>query len=506
MKKRNFWREVKYPSFIKDFLKTIQRLLALWILFGLSNNCFAQNQDAIWYFGDSTGIDFNSGNAVTLTNSQSWSSEANTSICDNQGNLLFYAGFDWSNNFYVWNKQNNVMVGSNTITGIGNSSTITQGLLICPMPGDTNKYYLFTMYPNGANIELNYQVIDMSLDTGRGAVISSNINLITNSHLSEKMIAIRHANGRDWWLLYSDSPFSSGQFFKHLITPSGIGSLSSQNIGPLYNLFGQISLSPHGDKILCADLTRGLNLYDFDRCTGLLSNWVELGFPPYSFTTSNGFYGCSFSPSGRYIYATRLDSAFQYDILAPDIKASRIFLGKSGNVNQYWLGQHKLGPDGKIYFTNNDWDLAATLGLDKFLNVINNPDSNGLACNLSFYSFSLNDRKSLWGMPNIPDFKLGAISGSVCDSLTAISDIKGLDKIMVHPNPVDNEITFESMQTGKPTLLTLYNQNGIPVYAIPLNGERRTIVNVRNLSSGFYFYEITNSDFSIVRGKLCIIH
>jgi hypothetical protein len=374
------------------------------------------------------------------------------------------------------------------------------------MPGDTNKYYLFTMYPNGANIELNYQIIDMSLDTGRGAVISSNVNLYANSHLSEKMIAIRHANGRDWWLLYADSPFSSGLFFTHLITPSGIGNLNSQSIGPLYNIGGQITLSPLGDKIICADFSRGLNLYDFDRCTGLLSNWVELGFPPYSFTTTNGFYGCSFSPSGRYIYASRLDSVFQYDILAPDIKASRIFLGKSGNVSQYWLGQHKLGPDGKIYFPNIDWNLSATLGLDKFLNVINSPDSNGLACDLSFYSFSLNDRKGLLGMPNIPDFKLGAITGSACDSLTVVANIKSLDKVRVYPNPVNNEILIENIQSGKSGTFKLYNENGILVYTIQLNSGNKNKIDVRKFLSGFYIYEIINSGSIIQRGKICIFH
>jgi hypothetical protein len=97
---------------------TAKKILVILILFFVILNCTAQYQDNIWYFGDSTGIDFTTGNAVALTNSKSWSDEANANICDNQGNLLFYAGFDWSNNFYVWNNQNNVMLGNNTITGL----------------------------------------------------------------------------------------------------------------------------------------------------------------------------------------------------------------------------------------------------------------------------------------------------------------------------------------------------------------------------------------------------
>jgi hypothetical protein len=483
-----------------------KKILVILILFFVILNCTAQYQDNIWYFGDSTGIDFTSGNAVPITNSKSWSIEANSNICDFQGNLLFYIGFDWFNHFYIWNKQNNIMLGSNTITGLGNSSTISQGLLICPMPGDTNKFYLFTMYPNLPSVELNYQVIDMSLDTGRGAVIISNINLSSNTHLSEKMIAIRHANGRDWWLLYIDSPFSTGHFISQLVTPAGIGSPSIQSIGPGFDLIGQMALSPQGDKILCADISRSLNLYDFDRCTGSLSNWVELGFPPYSAFTFDGFYGCSFSSSGRYIYASREDSVFQYDILAPDIKASRVFLAKTGNVSQYSLGQHKLGPDGKIYISNNDDNLTATLGLDMFLNVINFPDSNGLSCDLSLYSFSLNDHKGLRGMPNIPNFKLGAIIGSTCDSLTAISNIEGLDKVIVYPNPVNNELQIEKDSSGKLSTLKIFNSNGSLVHSFALCGEKEIKIDVRNISSGFYIYEIVISNSTFQRGKINIIH
>ena len=324
------------------------------------------------------------------------------------------------------------------------------------------------------------------------------------------MQVVRHANGRDWWLMLIEFPdLANGvpsYFISRLITPNGIDSATTQSIGPGFDGYGQLIFSPEGNQIIVADESRGLNLYNFDRCTGMLSNWTELGYPPYLNSVSNGFYGCSFSPSGRYIYASREDSVFQYDVLAPDVKASRVFLAKTGHIGQYWLGQHKLGPDGKIYIANFDYNGGATLGLDKFLNVINYPDSAGLACGLSLYSFSLGDRRSLAGMPNIPNYNLGAVVGSVCDSLTGIYEMSEKNKILVYPNPAGNEITISNLQKYKLMEIKLYNVEGTLIMFQRPNDEAVSRLNVQHIHNGIYFYSITDISGLVQRGKICILH
>ena len=473
--------------------------------------CHSQNTDLIWYFGDSTGIDFRNGSANAISNGFSYSAEANANICDSNGNLLFCSGFDFADNQYIWNKEHKLMSNSSLISNSAN--TISQGLLILPFPGDTSQYYLFNLCSHittFAGKDLIYHIIDMSADSGRGAVNTVNMNICNTCSLAEKMIGIRHANGRDWWLLSAEWPNpytgTTGHFIRWLITPAGISPADTQSIGPCFESIGQISLSPTGEKVATAEYwNKQLNLYDFDRCTGLLSNWVELGYPPYISTPPiNGFYGCSFSPSGRYLYASRLDSVFQFDITSSNIYASKVFLGKEGHVGQYNLGQHKLGPDGKIYFPSCNCQGGGMLGWEKFLNVINYPDSAGAACGLAFHSFSLGDHSALWGMPNIPDFNLGSVPGSPCDSLTGVPEAVKKNQVDVYPNPAHDRVNMKVPGNQQLTSFELYNSDGRRMMNESLvAGE--TTVKLKPVSSGLYYYAVSTHKGVKQRGKLCII-
>ena len=50
---------------------------------------FAQKEAAIWYFGESAGLDFNSGIPVTLTDGKLTTNEGCATISDKDGKLLF---------------------------------------------------------------------------------------------------------------------------------------------------------------------------------------------------------------------------------------------------------------------------------------------------------------------------------------------------------------------------------------------------------------------------------
>lgn len=52
---------------------------------------------------------------------------------------------------------------------------------------------------------------------------------------TEKLQAVKHANGRDWWLLTRnriDTDLNASAFVRFLITPDGISEPYSQNYGP----------------------------------------------------------------------------------------------------------------------------------------------------------------------------------------------------------------------------------------------------------------------------------
>ena len=52
------------------------------------------------------------------------------------------------------------------------------------------------------------------------------------------------------------------------------------------------------------------------------------------------------------------------------------------------------------------------------LSVINSPDSAGLACDYQAFSVPLPGCRTYLGLPNNPDWNLGVIAGSICDTLT----------------------------------------------------------------------------------------
>src|SRR5256885_2292858 len=124
-------------------------LTLLWYLIVLSvftfSNCFAQLENANWYFGDSAGIKFTSTGVVPNTDGVMKSIEGCASISDSLGNLLFY-----TNSQTVWNKSNDTMengfgIKPHFIDGNDLVSYYTQGAMILPQPKHLGIYYLFSL-------------------------------------------------------------------------------------------------------------------------------------------------------------------------------------------------------------------------------------------------------------------------------------------------------------------------------------------------------------------------
>ncbi|MBK7965066.1 MAG: hypothetical protein IPK10_07105 [Bacteroidetes bacterium] len=167
------------------------------------------------------------------------------------------------------------------------------------------------------------------------------------------------------------------------------------------------------------------SICNFDRCTGVLSNPItieteRLG-PPYPY-----FVAGVFSPDDSKVYVMAdarstmfgtVDTLYQYDLNASNINGSKqvIYSQPSADVAG---GALKLAPDGKIYLASADEsasvpypDSLYTL-YNTHLSVINQPDSLGLACDFQPFSFYLGGARTYYGLPNNPDYELGAWAGS----------------------------------------------------------------------------------------------
>ena len=111
--------------------------------------------------------------------------ETNTSISDKSGNLLFY-----TNGLTIFHAQHDTLKGSKNFNkglwfydGHDYKLPFRQVVMILPHPTNDNLYYIFHKNPTiyEGNIFqahfLQYSVVDMQQDSGRGAVVIKNVIL-----------------------------------------------------------------------------------------------------------------------------------------------------------------------------------------------------------------------------------------------------------------------------------------------------------------------------------------
>ena len=95
----------------------IRSLFKLILFFHFPLLLSAQKRTNIWYFGRNAGLDFSTGSPKFITDGQIYTSEGVASICDQNGNLLFY-----TEGTQIWNKNHAVMPNGSGLFGNISSS------------------------------------------------------------------------------------------------------------------------------------------------------------------------------------------------------------------------------------------------------------------------------------------------------------------------------------------------------------------------------------------------
>ena len=493
----------------------MKHLFWLSIMAIYCHDAFCQYQANNWVIGDSAGLNFNSGIPISIeSNIFSW--EASASISDNDGNLLFY-----TNGQKVWNKLHEVMPNGDSLNiGVLTSrgSSMTQGVIILPDPSDKMLYYIFHLQQNDDEslFGLDYSKVNMSLNEGSGDVTEKNIQIYFEP-VFEKMYAVKHANGRDWWLIICKYPSVMGKdnqstFIKFLITPYGISEPDEQIFGPDYvpledgnSYLGQMKFSHHGDKLA---VTRGkhADIYDFDRCTGELSNWIEL-----LDIDEEGVYGCEFSPDDSKLYITNVGNDYKSKLYqlcldcGSDIISTKKIIYKI-NEDYYWVFQLQLAPDDKIYVNNYAYDLyPGYMEVNQSLSVINNPNEEGVACNFDTLTVYLGGHTQTLSLPNMPNYNLGALAGSPCDTLgVEINNLENKHEINIYPNPTSNFITVSGLHSDIEYSLEIFNVLGERMYAINKLAGLSTL-DISDLHHGLYEVVIKSNGIILLNEKLIIL-
>jgi len=430
----------------------------------------------------------------------------NASICDENGNLLFY-----SNGCSIVNGQHDIIVDTINYGNLWNLQctagglsgyVIEQGMLILPI--ENTFYFVYMRFEQVAEGPRPDRLAVTQLDEKEDEsweMVYKDKSLIQDLLLvAQHLSACRHANGRDWWVI-TPIRFSSS-YYKFLIKPDTILGPFEQKIGiPLGDRdssSGGCLFTSDGTKYLDYAITADVQIFDFDRCTGEFSHPIHIPIQDIADTTFNA--GIAASPNSRYLYVSSSLYIYQFDLWADDIEASKItvatydgFEAPSGFRTTFYQAQ--LAPDGKIYVTGPGGKQA--------IHVIEYPDRAGLACEVVQHKHILPAYIG-GGLPHFPNFRLGAVEGSVCDSL--VVGIEGVEEealfIQVFPNPAHQFFTIRSKEVAKVHITSIV---GKQVYSERLN-KGDTQINTQKWMNGLYIVRIESVDGTVSTQKIVVNH
>jgi gliding motility-associated-like protein len=421
-------------------------LLLLW--FPPAASVWAQGEENLWFFGEAHVVDFSGGTpAVAANPPRSQQGRAfpgyypdwfglQAAVCDPAGNLRFFVhvrsnasiATQYRKDPKIFDATGYSMPHGDINAAETSGSGTAESPMIVPWPGEPDKYFVFYTIDAG----LLYSVVDMRLNNGMGDVDTMEKDILLRGFgtiIGAKYAAVQACDGV--WVVVRSRV--TNEYYSFHITREGLDRnpvVSSCGLLPSLTDYehpsyrgGRLAASPDG-RTLAAACTRGIELYDFEACSGRVSN-------PRLIDTLN-FLGVCFSPNNRVLYATSWEypsrhpgRVYQYDLgqfNAPAITASRVLVLENprvacrsfqcgcGSCNcdtlATYLGDLKRGPDGKIYMANNyrschGGDLPApptapmpfppATGVfdSSALHVIHEPNRLGWACNPQLHAVTI---------------------------------------------------------------------------------------------------------------------
>jgi len=387
------------------------------LIFLISINFGVSQEDNVWVMRDFT-MSFSNGTIQLDTLNQPIDfARTKGSICDENGNLLFY-----TNGCEVINADNELMPNGDSlnfnnyyedwIQNCDGGYLVSQGLIILPDPANSYGYYIIhkptEMVSQNGNIdfisnELRYSYVDMRLNEGLGDVTTKNVNIF-NGELKKTsyLTAIKHDNKKDWWII---NPSEKGNsYYKMILTDEGFTKLDSQSIGPQFHVpppfvTGNSKFSPDGSLYAYFNVNDGLHLYNFNRLTGEFSNEQFLQWQQFDQFNWGGT--IEFSPDSKLLYICNEDQLFQLSLDDISDQDNLILIDEyDGTLDPFKTTFFfmSLAPDCKIYLAPGSSSNA--------YHVIHSPNKKGLECNFIQRDLNLPKTSSLGGFPYFPRYRI----------------------------------------------------------------------------------------------------
>jgi hypothetical protein len=423
-------------------------------------------------------------------------------ICNKEGKLVAYF-----NGQELWDRYGNKILLEQYYSVEENSYPSRydiNGSIILPFPGRDSTYVLVSTddhrFDNISGVTLAEDFSAVIFKERYDGLLQI-MNGIPTLHKAKycfigAITANRHANGRDWWLV---APERRGKTFHvFLLDPQGIRYHHSQELDTtiLYWSYCPV-FSPDGQWYSRTEIVHTgqqwrtidkIQLFHFDRCSGLFSEPSEIVFPV---SDTVGVGQVLFDAKSQYYYIMRVKEIYQGNIQSEFTLENLIKLG-SVNFNlpdaNLWslIGPGFLAPNGKVYTFDGNNNFRSS--------IIHNPSEEGLACGFE-YTGLVKPSCTGFSFGNMPDFNLGPLDGSACDTLgldnpaSVTGEIVKKSAPVLYPNPVGNKLYGRWEEAWTNRFVTVYDFSGKKVWhgkaAILQSG-----LDISHLSAGVYFVVI----------------
>jgi Secretion system C-terminal sorting domain len=406
------------------------------------------------------------------------------------GDSLSY-GSDWTTSPFAGNYYGefNIRVFHNAMIGLPSVKSPQQFFFIS----------VFIPVGTAWHEKIVYSVVDMSLNGGRGKVIEKEVVLKTGK-FAEAITACKHGNGRDWWIIARE--YGKKNFSIFLLDSSGIKLKLENQLSGWDFLSVNLEQGNHTNRFsydgtMFASFTHlGVELFDFNRCNGFLTNRREITLPLSDTLTYAG--GGGFSPNNKLLYVGNIQKYYQVDIFN-GLKLRKIAtndgyrdtpMGQTGGIETNF-GLVQLAADGKLYMN--------TTSTTRYLHVIENPNDTGVLCNFKQRAIKLLTFNN--GLPKYPNYELGAVVDKCGES--GITDNE-IEKIEVYPNPV-SEFLVVSGQKLAGISIEMYNllgQKMSPSIEAKNQGYR---LGVQTLPEGIYLLQVSDKNHNLIKTERLVI-
>jgi len=446
--------------------------------------------------------------SATIFDKEQWFFLTNLSYSDVEGNLQLY-----SDGCALYNEEGTLLQNGDSIhddffceSDPRSGYPASQGIIALPT-SDKDIVALFYheqyIVDDSLGVRIEVRLHRAIVDINEDIVLSKKVVVMDNL-ASNTLTATKHINGQDWWIISQD--YFTNEYKTLLISEGEVLDTISSFVGnPIINSGAfQSNYSPDGKTFARFAPEEELQIFDFDRSLGKLSNFRLIEIPNDTINNASTG-GLSFSGSSRFLYVNDALAIWQLDMQAQDIAASMVQVAKRdtfftgqevfGNKIPTFFYRQALAPDCRIYMSSRN-------GVDR-IHAIMEPELKGVACDVV-----QNIKIPVWNSlttPHFPNYRLD--TAPFCDSskafpsnlMTSVSTAEPSATptgcMHVFPNPASDyvQIYLKKLIGLDQVRFELYDLLGRSVFSSSVSmsgGAAIERLDISQVPTGMYVYSI----------------